>query len=105
MYGEDLDLPIPDGRFLGKDYLGNGADTGMRLHEGEDWDVMVDVRTDQNTVYYPRRVNHRGGFSVPAARLRRIGWLDQRGRVWLKVPPSAGFDGGSLTPLLIDARD
>lgn len=40
-----------------------------------------------------------------SAKLRRIGWLDQKGRVYLHVPPSAEFDGGSLTPLLIDARD
>ena len=31
--------------------------------------------------------------------------LDQKGRVWLKVPPGSQFDGGSLTPLLIDARE
>lgn len=36
------------------------------------------------------------------ATLRRIGWLDQRGRVWLEIPPSDEFDGGSLTALLID---
>jgi hypothetical protein len=42
-----------------------------------------------------------GGQPVPAARLRRIGWLDQLGRVWLR---SADWDGkgGSITPLLID---
>lgn len=33
--------------------------------------------------------------------MRKVGWLDQRGRVWLEVPPMADFDGGSLTPLLI----
>jgi len=39
------------------------------------------------------------------ASLRRVGWLDQQGRVWTEVPPSDGFDGGSLTPLLIDVRE
>lgn len=39
------------------------------------------------------------------ATLRRIGWIDQKGRVWTGVPSMLGFDGGSLTPLLIDARE
>lgn len=39
------------------------------------------------------------------ATLRRIGWIDQKGRVWTEVPSSASFDGGSLTPLLVDARE
>lgn len=39
------------------------------------------------------------------ATLRRIGWLDQKGRVWTRVPATADFDGGSLTPLLVDVRD
>lgn len=34
-------------------------------------------------------------------RVRRVGWLDQRGRVWYSIPPSDDFDGGSLTPLLV----
>jgi hypothetical protein len=38
---------------------------------------------------------------VAPIRMRQVGWLDQRGRVWLETPPVAGFDGGSLTPLLI----
>lgn len=38
---------------------------------------------------------------VAPIRMRQVGWLDQRGRVWLETPPAAGFDGGSLTPLLI----
>lgn len=39
------------------------------------------------------------------ATLRRIGWIDQKGRVWTDIPPSSMFDGGSLTPLLIDVRE
>jgi hypothetical protein len=39
------------------------------------------------------------------ATLRRIGWIDQKGRVWLEVPATADFDGGSLTPLLVDVRE
>jgi hypothetical protein len=39
------------------------------------------------------------------ATLRRIGWIDQKGRVYVKVPPTKNFDGGSLTPLLIDVRE
>lgn len=79
------------------------ADTGMRLHAGEDWPVPAN--------YYPeRQVDEAFQFDtdargVPVATLRRVGWLDQKGRVWLEVPPSGDFDGGSLTPLLIDGRD
>lgn len=39
------------------------------------------------------------------ATLRRVGWLDQKGRVWTETPSGLGFDGGSLTPLLIDVRE
>lgn len=39
------------------------------------------------------------------ATLRRIGWLDQKGRVWTEIPSAAGFDGGSLTALLVDIRE
>ncbi len=85
---------------------GKPVRTGLRLALNcEDWPVMADVKPDQidpDLLTYSRTVTHRSGQRVPAATLRRIGWLDQLGRVWLKVPPSAEFDGGSLTPLLID---
>lgn len=67
-----------------------GAQTDMKLHEGEDWKVFADHAGDEPNFF---------------ATLRRVGWLDQKGRVWTKIPPSADFDGGSLTPLLIDARN
>jgi hypothetical protein len=66
-----------------------GAQTDMKAHEGESWKVVVDGAEEENRYF---------------ATLRRVGWLDQKGRVWTKIPPSADFDGGSLTPLLIDAR-
>lgn len=47
----------------------------------------------------------RASITHHCASLRRIGWIDQKGRVWLEVPPSATFDGGSLTPLLVDVRE
>lgn len=71
--------------------------TGMRLHQGEPWPVHGDLLRDADG--YPT------GEHAPRAILRRIGWLDQLGRVWLAIPPTATFDGGSLTPLLIDARE
>ncbi len=37
--------------------------------------------------------------------LRRIGWIDQKGRVYIELPPQGSFDGGSLHALLIDPRD
>jgi len=70
------------------------ARTNMRLHKGDDWPVRADVyHADEGTCSYE---DH--------ATLRRVGWLDQKGRVWTYVPSSLDFDGGSLTPLLIDAR-
>jgi hypothetical protein len=80
--------------------------TGMRLHDGEPWDVRPDLKPDDADTglftyvhcaeHFPSRMK------VPVARLRRIGWLDQKGRVWLSMPNGTEFDGGSLTPLLID---
>lgn len=67
-----------------------GAQTDLKLHEGDVWKVPVD-RADEEHQFF--------------ATLRRVGWLDQKGRVWTSIPPSDQFDGGSLTPLLIDARD
>jgi hypothetical protein len=83
--------------------------TGMRLHDGDNWDVLPDLHyggTDDNPLLqYTRRADYQHGdisLVVPVARLRRVGWLDQKGRVWLTIPPGDEFDGGSLTPLLID---
>jgi hypothetical protein len=82
----------------------------MRLHEGERWPVPADTAVkdldgDGPDELIPATLVNVRGSRVPAATLRRVGWLDQRGRVWLGTPPCATFDGGSLTPLLIDARD
>jgi hypothetical protein len=70
-------------------------ETPLRLNVGEDWEVRVDTRGGTE----PSRFDARG---VPLARLRRIGWIDQKGRMYLEVPSGARFDGGSLSPLLID---
>lgn len=81
-------------------------ETGLDVSKGEDWQILPDMRParegEDGLMLYARHATHRSGFTVPVARLRRIGWLDQKGRVWLEVPSSAQFDGGSLTPLLID---
>src|ERR1700683_239883 len=82
--------------------------TGLSLARNcEDWDVLPDLKPPEYPDFegipaFARTRPHRSGTDLPVARLRRIGWLDQKGRVWLRVPPGAGFDGGSLTPLLID---
>lgn len=92
-----------------------GAQTDARLHEGEEWKVPVDPH-GQPFSYWIEEQSEDGAVvsamkkawdAAPHhfATLRRIGWIDQKGRVWTKIPPSADFDGGSLTPLLIDARD
>ena len=101
-----------------------GAQTDMRLHEGEDWKVVVDPRNlDPFDVWESQRqeaepelrpssakdekLMERAWDAAPHhfATLRRIGWIDQKGRVWTKIPPISDFDGGSLTPLLIDTRE
>jgi hypothetical protein len=72
----------------------------------ENVDIFPDTRPDpdddEGNAVYARLARHRSGQDLPVARLRRVGWLDQKGRVWLATPPAAQFDGGSLTPLLID---
>jgi hypothetical protein len=69
----------------------------MRLHEGEDFTASgVMTHLDREPIV--------AGAEPPiraSVLMRRVGWLDQKGRVWLKTPPSREFDGGSLTPLLI----
>jgi hypothetical protein len=88
--------------------------TGMRLHDGENWTVACDVKEDPDLPgdaplrYVPATYVYKAGTGqkMPAVTLRQIGWLDQKGRVWLSMPPDLSvFDGGSLTPLLIDARE
>lgn len=74
--------------------------TGMRLHEAEDFTASGRL------VGEPAQESGRAeGVMKAEIRMRRVGWLDQKGRVWLSVPPSAAFDGGSLTPLLIQVED
>ena len=84
-----------------------GWQTDLKQHEGEPWDVFPDLKEPEYPEFedipaFARLAPHRSGADLPVARLRRIGWIDQKGRVWVKCPPSADFDGGSLTPLLID---
>lgn len=69
-----------------------GTRTNMSASRGEDWQVP-----DDSPPVMLRRHHW--------ATLRRVGWLDQKGRVWTEMPSMHGFDGGSLTPLLIDVRE
>ena len=80
--------------------LMQGEQTALRLNANcEPWPVPADSR--------PEDCAEVGTLQVWShhATLRRIGWIDQRGCVWLKIPPTQAFTGGSLTPLLIDVRD
>jgi hypothetical protein len=74
-----------------------GAQTDMRLYDGEDWETTAHIAPVSRTRHCPAH-----GFIQATIRLRRIGWLDQKGRVWTEIPPQDGFDGGSLTPLLVN---
>lgn len=74
-----------------------GHPTGMRLYLGDDgWEVKADMLPE---------LAGEPPMRSDTATLRRVGWLDQKGRVWTRTPAAADFDGGSLTPLLIDVRD
>jgi hypothetical protein len=62
----------------------NYDQTHLSLSEHEDWPV------------------------ADGAQFGRVGWLDQKGRVWTAVPPfKIGWDlgCGSFTPLLIQLDD
>ena len=71
----------------------DGAATGMRLHQAQDFTASGHLTGALRTCDHD--------VPVAAIRMRLVGWLDQKGRVWTACPPGAGFDGGSLTPLLI----
>lgn len=91
---------------------GQPVRTGLSAAQNcEDWNVFPDTRPGdaernetEGLVYFTRLERHRSGFDLPVARLRRIGWLDQRGQVWLRSSDwmKAGGPNGSITPLLID---
>lgn len=81
---------------------GQPVRTGLRLAQNcEDWDVFPDTRPELDATVFARFAHHRIAGEMPVARLRRIGWLDQMGRVWLRSRDWDG-KGGSITPLLID---
>jgi hypothetical protein len=70
--------------------------TSMRLSKGTE--ILVEGHVSGEA----RECDH----EVPRARikLRQIGWLDQRGRVWMSFSDwqKAGGPAGSITPLLIN---
>lgn len=91
-YGDLCDCDAPDCIEAREQF---GASTALTVSEGEPWHAIAHAG---------------GGVPTPCdhpvdnvdAMLRRIGWIDQKGRVYKVAPPSKGFDGGSLTPLLIN---
>jgi hypothetical protein len=96
----------------------NWNSTFLRLNQNcEDWKVPSDhrgVTFEEWVEGLPLQLNReeitlaesawRASITHHTATLRRIGWIDQKGRVWLEVPSAKDFDGGSLTPLLVDVR-
>lgn len=79
---------------LGHDGEVNGYPTEMAASKGEDWKVPSDPS--------PNDIMQHGRHW---ATLRCIGWLDQKGVVWTEIPSGKDYNGGSFTPLLIDARE
>jgi hypothetical protein len=72
--------------------------TGLSVyHNVEDWPATA------HEVATPKICPHHGEL-ISTIKLRRIGWIDQRGNVWTdeKAWRKAGGPNGSLTPLLIN---
>lgn len=76
--------------------MAQGWQTGLELHQAEPFDASGQLRGE---------VREDAERKIAVIGMRRVGWLDQRGRVWLSCPPAREFDGGSLTPLLIQVGD
>ncbi|HEY2638926.1 MAG TPA: hypothetical protein VGI66_03455 [Streptosporangiaceae bacterium] len=109
-------------RVSGQEHYTLGSTTGLKLNDNcesckvpsdhshsllfEDWVKTLGVpldAMDQSTLK-AMEMAWQASITHHTATLRRIGWLDQKGRVWTELPASPDFDGGSLTPLLIDVR-
>lgn len=93
-----------------------GTQTAMSCTIGEEWLVRPDRRPgnermdeDEDLKYFSRFVSdYVTNQMVPVASLTRIGWLDQRGRIWTRIPPGRLADEmqcGSFMPLLVDNRE
>ena len=69
--------------------------TDMRLYQGEKWPV------EGHVMRKARPCDH--DVERACIELRRIGWLDQAGNVWITGEDwvRAGGPNGSITPLLI----
>jgi hypothetical protein len=111
-------MTAPDGLYRGSTFLGNDTDTGLRAEAGENWLVpcdrpgggtFLDWWDSLPVTVLARDALEMGELAWAASRerhtaaLRRIGWLDQHGRVWLEPPEGAAQ--GAFVPLLIDARE
>jgi hypothetical protein len=79
-----------------------GYQTDMRLSRCVDY--VATGRLEEGPYQDPERQE---GIMKASIRVRQVGWLDQKGRVWIIGAISFGteFDGGSLTPLLIQDED
>lgn len=73
--------------------------TNLHLYEGEPWETTAHAVPPVNSSI--KICDSHGTFQWTIT-LRRIGWIDQKGRIWKEAPHPDGFDGGSLTPLLIN---
>lgn len=100
------------------EFPGSSTDTGLRAGTGEDWAVPCNAppkpgfddwfeslsdKAKAGVSYGLCKVAWMDSRKRHTASLRRIGWLDRRGRVWLEPP--AGAPKAEFTPLLIDARE
>lgn len=72
-----------------------GTPTELRTFAGENWKTAAHGQTAMD-------LHCEHDVEMATVTLRRIGWVDQKGRVYVSPPPQADFDGGSLTALLIN---
>jgi hypothetical protein len=79
--------------------MGEGVtDEQLRIDQGADVQLMCDRRASGTWIFNGAEP------PVPVATLLRVGYLDEKNRVWAKVPADPKFDGGRLTPLYVDVR-
>lgn len=76
----------------------------LRINDGSDFQVPADRWDREEGGMWIRAYSRH--LPVPIATLRQIGWIDQKGRIWRKVPSEPLRDnGGSYSPLLVDCRE
>jgi hypothetical protein len=101
---KDLIAPVTEARSLhNDDRLVKGYLTELDVAQGHEAMVNADTRQDETGTVFPYTQIDRAGLRpIPQARLRCIGYVDQKGVVWREIPSGFDYNGGAYYPLLID---